>query len=306
MVFLCGSLRSGTSLIGLMLNQHPRIHNPGELDFLFDQITPQGQTPDIDEYHTRLKTERIFQVSNLSIDHSLGYQELIASFMQQMSADDSELVINIHRCFDRIPDVLPDAKFIHLIRDPRDVARSSIGMGWAGNVYHGVDHWIDSERDWKALQQKLSPDQYLQIRYEDLILSPPEVLAEICAFVGVDYDEQMLEYDRDSTYGKPDPALVAQWKTKLTRREIEHVESKVPALMNEYGYHSDGQQPAVIGLVEKIKLKISNKIFKWRFAIDRYGLKLQAKDKLSTVLSSQSMREQVYLEKKMIDINYLK
>lgn len=306
MVFLCGSLRSGTSLIGLMLDQHPKINNPGELDFLFDQITQDGHLPDIEKYQNWLSTDRIFQAKHFHLDDTLNYPDLIRSFIRQLTAQDSTLMINIHRCFDRIPYILPDAKFIHLIRDPRDVARSSIGMGWAGNVYHGVDHWIDSEHDWQQLQQKISPNQYLQIRYEDLILSPKKVLAEICAFVGVDYHDDMLNYDQHSTYNKPDPALVAQWKTKLSTRQIQHVESKVQPLMTEHEYMLSGHQVVRIGVVEKLKLKITNKLFKWRFAVDRYGFNLQAKDKLATLLKIQSMRRQVYLQKQAIDINYLK
>lgn len=306
MVFLCGSLRSGTSLIGLMLNEHPQINNPGELDFLFDQITHDGQTPDIHIYHERLKTDRIFQDNNLIIDDTLSYRALIQSFTQQLSRPDSTLMVNIHRCFDRIPYVLPDAKYIHLIRDPRDVARSSIGMGWAGNVYYGVDQWIDSEHDWQQLQKKILPEQYLQIRYEDLILSPAEVLAEICAFVGLDYSDNMLNYDQNSTYSKPDPSLVAQWKKKLSPRQIQHVESRVEPLMQEHGYALSGHQLVHIGVLEKLKLKMGNKFFKWRFSVDRYGFRLQAKDKLSTVFNILPMKKQVYLEKRAIDINYLK
>ncbi len=179
-------------------------------------------------------------------------------------------------------------------------------MGWAGNVYHGVDHWIDSEHDWQQLQQKISPSQYLQIRYEDLILSPEKILAEICAFVGVEYHDDMLNYDQHSTYSKPDPALVAQWKTKLLPRQIQHVESKVQPLMTKHAFRLSGHQVVRIGTVEKLKLKITNKLFKWRFAIDRYGFNLQAKDKLSTLLKISSMRRQVYLQKQAIDINYLK
>lgn len=78
----------------------------------------------------------------------------------------STLMINIHRCFHRIPFILPDTKFFDFIRESWDVTPSSIGvgMGMGASVYHGVDHWIDSENDWQQLQQRISPNQYLQIR----------------------------------------------------------------------------------------------------------------------------------------------
>ena len=137
LIFVCGALRSGSSLTHLMLDSHPQIKNPGEFDFLFDKITDEGVFPQINEYHEWLSSHRIFMSKSLVIDKMLSFPELIDSFINQLNESEHLLALNVHRGFDRIHYLFPNAKYIHLIRDPRDVARSSIGMGWAGNVYYG-------------------------------------------------------------------------------------------------------------------------------------------------------------------------
>ena len=61
LTFVCGALRSGTTVFRLMLNSHPKIDNPAECDFLFDGIQGASVEPDLQEYVAFLKTQRIFQ-----------------------------------------------------------------------------------------------------------------------------------------------------------------------------------------------------------------------------------------------------
>jgi len=305
-IFICGALRSGSSLTHVILDHHPKIKNPGEFDFLFDQMSDEGTFPTMEAYQEWLSVHRIFQSKLLSIDSSLGYAELIDSFIAQMTQENSVLALNIHRHFDLILYLFPNAKFIHLIRDPRDVARSSMGMGWAGNVYYGVDHWVDTEKSWKRLQKKIAPEQFLELRFEELILSPEIVLQGVCEFIGVPYFDSMLNYADNSTYSKPDPSLVYQWKKKLSKREIQYVELKAHDLMETLGYALSEYPLATIGLFEKIELKISNKLFRLKFSIKRYGLMLVLTRRLSRLLKLKSMNKLVTLKMNEIDKLYLK
>lgn len=306
LIFICGALRSGSSLTHLMLDHHPEIKNPGEFDFLFDQVADDGAFPDIYTYHDWLSTHRIFHSKSLLIDKSLTYPELIASFIQQLSVDGSVLALNVHRSFHRIPFLFPSAKYIHLIRDPRDVARSSIGMGWAGNVFYGVDHWIDTERDWKQLESKIDLDQFYQIRFEELILSPEAILNAVCDFIGVTHSEKMMAYADNSTYSKPDASLVNQWKRKLSVREIQYIESKSKDLMLGLGYELSGESIVRIGLVERVLLKVSCKFFRMKFSIKRYGFPLYFKECFSRLFNIKEMADQVILDKNKITKKHLK
>ena len=84
MVFICGSLRSGSSLMHLMLDHHPEIKNPGEFDFLFDQVVGDGVFPSIVTYQEWLSTHRIFHSHSLSINNLLSYPELIRPFIEHL------------------------------------------------------------------------------------------------------------------------------------------------------------------------------------------------------------------------------
>lgn len=305
-VFVCSALRSGSTLIHLMLDSHPEIQNPGEFDFFFDKVSDEGKYPDIESYHDWLKNHRIFQSKSLKLDNTLSFSEQIYVFISQLNQSDAIQSFNIHRGFDRIPFLFPDAKFLHLIRDPRDVARSSIGMGWAGNVYFGVEHWIQAENSWKRLQKKISREQTMEIKFEDLISSPDIVLQLVCNFIGVSYSDKMLDYLENSTYSKPDPSLICQWKNKLSSREIEHVEYRAHDLMKHLNYDLSNTVIVPVGMREKIYLKVTNKFFKINFAIKRYGVMLFLMERGSRLFKIKSVNKRTLKQINKINKAHLK
>ena len=67
LTFVCGALRSGTTVFRLMLNSHPEIANPAECDFLFDGCRSLTAEPDLQEYIACLRTSRIFLAHELEI-----------------------------------------------------------------------------------------------------------------------------------------------------------------------------------------------------------------------------------------------
>jgi len=65
----------------------------------------------------------------------------VNSFLVQKRELESKQFVGatVHRKFDKLLMIWPDAKFIHVVRDPRDVARSVVKMGRVGHVYYGAD-----------------------------------------------------------------------------------------------------------------------------------------------------------------------
>ena len=273
-VFICGALRSGSTVFHLMLNSHPNIINPGEYDFLFDRVTENGAFPNTSDYIEYLLSDRIFNSTSLNIDDSLGYSDLIKSFISQLNEEEKFLAINIHRNFEHAYRIFPDAKYIHLLRDPRDVARSSIGMNWAGNVYYGVDHWLETEKSWDNLVPLINNDQHIEIRFEDLISDTVPVLKTVCEFIGTSYTDNMFDYENNSTYSKPDITLINQWKRKLSTLELQNVEYKVFDMMSLRNYELSGNPISAPNVYKRIKLYLQNKMFNIHKGIERYGLVL--------------------------------
>lgn len=305
-VFLIGPVRSGSTFLRLMLDSHPDMSNPGECDFLFDLIDENGIPPDMENYYKWLFLNRIFQAKNLKTDKSLNYSDLMCSFVEQLKISDSVLSMNIHRHFYKIPHVFPNARYIHLIRDPRDVARSCIGMGWVGNVYYGVDIWMEVEKSWDILKKTLSSDQYLEIKYEDLLDDIKRGLTTICKFLGVEYSEGMMDYAKNSTYSLPDKNLSYQWKTKYSERDLQLVEGKVSKMLLDRGYKLSGYTQVKPGTIEKLALMIQNKKFHIRHNIKKYGFALYLKNVIANKFGINSWRNECQHRINAIDIKGLK
>ncbi len=291
--FVCGALRSGTTLLRLMLKHHSQMTNPGEMDFLFECPTGKNGKRDVEAYRKFLLLNRIFCATGLPIDERLNYVGLVKSLVAGVRKPGKVLSINIHRNFERIPDIFPDARYVHLLRDPRDVARSSISMGWAGNVYHGVDHWIDSERSFEKLKGLIDADKIYTLKNEDIITDAERALTPLCAFMGVPYDTKMLTYPENSTYGAPDMALVNQWRRLQSEHGVGLVEGKVGAMLQARGYELSGYKVIIPNRFEQTKLQVGNRIGRLRVVLQHYGFVLTGLDIISRRLPLRGLREAV-------------
>jgi len=207
-IFLVGAERSGSTLLRLVLSHHSRIAWLNEFEYSVDMIDSPDHWPDADPYHEWLRTHRIFQASGLRCEGDT-YPEIVRGFLSQFAQRSGRPIVGatVHRNFDRLLRLWPDARFIHILRDPRDVARSCIGMGWAGNVYAGARLWIDAEQTWGRLIDQADPSRRIEVRYEDLVRDPDRALRPVCAFLGVDYEPGMLEIGATTTYERPDPSV---------------------------------------------------------------------------------------------------
>lgn len=271
-VFICGALRSGTTMLRLMLDHHPRISNFGETDFLFEYPEGSGGKQDVTAFRESLSNDGLFETAGLTLPDQNEIDAFVIDLTEQMRVPGRKLTINIHRHFERIPDIFPDAKVVHLLRDPRDVARSSIGMGWNGNTYAGVNHWIASEKSMEIMRERFPDINVLTVRNEDLVRQPETVLTQICAFLGEPYDPAMLEYYKHSTYAAPDPSLVEQWRTKLSTEELGLVEGKVGEMMKVRGYELSGAPLIIPSARQERKLRLEDRWGRFRMTIERYGL----------------------------------
>lgn len=280
-VFICGALRSGTTLLRIMVNHHPLLSNPGEMDFLFEPPHQKNGAPDLERYLHEISFNRVFKALGFKPKPALGQAAMIRDMVGQIDAKGRKLSINVHRNFSRIPAIFPTARYVHLVRDPRDVARSAIGMGWAGNVFHGVDHWTQSEQDFEGLAAIVQADRILTMKNEALIADPVGELTRLCAFFGVPYDPAMLSYPATTTYAAPDPKLIEQWRGQLTPREIGLVEAKIGTMLTERGYQPSGHPPVKPGALGLAQLRVSDRWNRWRLLAKRQGLLLFLADMIA-------------------------
>ncbi|MBE9174584.1 sulfotransferase [Synechocystis salina LEGE 06155] len=306
--FLIGAERSGTTLLRLMLSHHPQIAWCNEFEYAIDQVRDNGQFPEVSHYLEWLKTHRIFQATGFEVSPDLTYEELVQSFLQQKQDQEQKPVVGatVHRHFDRLLAIWPNARFIHIVRDPRDVARSCISMGWAGNVWTGSQRWVEAEECWEALKQNLPVDRYVEISYEDLIRNAQTVLTQLANFLGVDYDPAMLEYNQDTTYEKPNSSLLNQWRRKLGDRDVQLVECQVGDFLIQRGYEASGLPTIQLTGSQIRSLKLQDWWARANFRLQRYGAVLFALNYITSRLPVRAWRDKVQLQINQIDLQYIK
>ena len=281
-IFLLGSERSGTTLLRLMLDHHPRIAFNLESEYLVSQIADDGSLPPMAAYRAWLGRDRVFRRSDFTIDARLEYIDLVRDFLRQkMLRDRKELIgATMHRAMAKIPRIWPQARYVYMYRDGRDVAGSVVGMGWSGNVYVAADWWLAAEREWTALRRSIRKDQWIEVRFEDLVTRTRVELARICAFVGVDYSEAMFDYVRTSSYQAPDPHQCARWQSHLRPVDIRRFEARLAEGLTSRGYPLSGAPRVSIGPLYDRYLRLQSRIGSWRFRIRRFGVMLTLQDAL--------------------------
>lgn len=305
-VFLVGAERSGTTVLRLMLAHHPLLAWCQEFEYAVAQMVPEY--PALDQYYQWLETHRVFQASGFQIDRHLNYPQLVNSFLvQQRDRQGKPLVgATVHHHFDRVLRIWSDARFIHLVRDGRDVARSCIGMGWAGNVWTGLERWIEAERLWEKLKAELPATRYLELKYESLIAEPTAALTNLCDFIGIPYDEAMLSYHQSSTYDLPDASFIQQWRRKLTEREIQLVEARIGQMLEERGYQRSDLPPLTVTPRLEKQLRQQDWRARLQFRFQRYGVALVLSDFLARRLGIKQWQKPLKLKLNAIEKAHLK
>jgi len=307
--FLVGAERSGTTLCRLLLDHHPAIACFFEFEFCVDYIDDDGRCPPVTFmqelfrqplYRTWLEEEIYSGVQS--------YPEMMDRILTNKRNSDGKKLIGatVHRHFDRLLHIWPNAVFIHVIRDGRDVARSRTVMGWDGNVWTAIDEWVEVERLWDAMQERLDPGRYHQFHYEDLVADPVSELSDICDFLGVEYSDQMMEYSEKSTYSKPDPNLLYQWRSKARPYEVQLMEYKALDLLLNRGYEASHLERIEVTRSEARKLERASLWGKRRFRLRRLGLTLTLLDIISRRLPSKMLRRWVEEKLNIVRLRHLK
>lgn len=281
-----GALRSGSTVFRLMLNAHPMIQNPGEFDFLFDHLVRRNDgswTYDV----TELERDWIYVGAPCALPEGFDEQtgDGIAALRHMLDELRGGLpgafTINLHRNLQVAAEVLPGLKVIRLLRDPRDVARSAMGMGWAGTLWRGAEAWEAAEDAWDAAEPLLAPDHVLTLRYEDLIADFEPHLREVCAFLGQPWDPAMLTYYEGTTYSAPDPKLIEQWRHRSTPKELSLIEYRLGDRLTSRGYAPSGHTPRPPSALEKIGLKVQDVLGRWKYGVNEHGAYLYFGEKIT-------------------------
>lgn len=276
-IFVIGHERSGTTLLMAMLGCHPRIAVP-EVGWLFPRFYPYlysyGDLNQEDNLRT-LADEMLFGLNvhmwGMDLNPRTAVDELLArarerSFegiycaMHELYAEKNGnkprwgqktphnlyFVGPIKECF-------PNAQFIYITRDGRDAATDYLESSFGPtNIYAAAESWNLAQSFVHPWREKLAPHDWMDVKYETLVREPERVLKEVCAFLGEDYDPEMLEFhktefcqNRGSTkdhkpLGSPvSDEYIGIYKHLLSIRDQQVFAAVAGEQLKKYGYELD-------------------------------------------------------------------
>ena len=292
MPFVVGVNRSGTTLLRMMLDAHPELAIPPETHFLPALFKEMNKARKEGERMTPEQVTAFLTEHRRWGDFGLDPDELTRR-LAALKRPRPKLVLRAFyglyaegqgkpRYGDKTPGyvkqmgivqrALPEARFIHLIRDGRDVAlsREDRTAGEDLSVERHAKIW--KRRISRARRQAPRLKHYREFRYEDLVADPEPVLRQICDFIELPFDAAMLEYhersadrlqeiarDLDSEDGgahrpaeerieahslvteAPREDRVERWRRLMTPEDVAEFESVAGDLLEELGYELDAR-----------------------------------------------------------------
>jgi sulfotransferase family protein len=249
-IIVCGAPRSGTTYLQSVLSQHPDIFISRETRIFFWAFKMAVGLPRdpkqrfIHSYREEFEAAIVPWTRRFISDlyRDIGRGAYFWGDKYPNYAANRNLLRFIVRLYE-------GAKFIHLVRDGRDVAASLLQMEWAKE--HGFEgahrNWVRSVEHASEFGRKLPPSQYIEVRYEDLVGDGHTVLAELLDFIGAPAHEAVTAYldkQKRSRARHSNPtrtqeqldAGVSQWETLLGPEEQKRSLALLEPTLSEWGY----------------------------------------------------------------------
>jgi len=273
-LFLVGAERSGSTLLRRMLARHPQIAMVGDFRFVANAISPDGRVMKRDAFVRALELDPLFARSRLTIPPGLTFVGIANDFLDQAATPKNATVVGatVHHHFDRLLRLWPDARFIHLVRDGRDVAMSTIPMGWAGNMWRGIREWVEIEELWARLSAKLPIERQITVKYEMLASDPEYELRRITHFLALDFRPEMLRDERGATYSAQPGDSVGKWRD-VHPAELGAAEHRAARWLLQNGYVLSGsvRKPSIL---RRIALRLQDRLAIALHRKSRFGTRL--------------------------------
>jgi hypothetical protein len=283
-LIVLGVRRSGTTLLRVMLDRSSRIAIPDESYFIPQLAHRHGRAPRLEAFLEdvrRLPTVREWGLTPGEIESRLRsgmttgeaiaavFAAYAAKHGKQRWGDKTPLYMQHLPLLERL---FPEALYVHLIRDGRDAAVSFLAMPegivtrtWA----HPRDaagfacQWRTEIAAAQALGRRLGPRRYLEARYERLAAEPEATARGICTFIGVSFDQAMIEYagtvdltgkPHQTRLAEPPTAGVRDWRTEMAPADVEAFEEVAGDLLARLGYEVRRDPAAVPTLRGRARL----------------------------------------------------
>ncbi len=273
-IFIVGAPRSGTTLCGRILDAHPDIAIADEIIFFDIILKARSVIPELDtvdriraffallprmdhaRYWRGIEAELSEVQKRLEADPNASYQRFYLFLMQAYAEGRGAL-----RCGDKTPwnvrhlativRWFPNARIIHLVRDPRaNIASKRQLPRTSEDVISSTLKWaidIDAAARF-ARSSAATSERFMEIRYEDLVRDPETAVRRLCQMVGVPFFPAMLEFHHSSdvmfksqpwkegVFRPVSQGSIERWRGELRPTQVLLIELLTAGAMRRYGY----------------------------------------------------------------------
>ncbi len=275
--FIIGRPRSGTTLIQTLFEAHPNVAIPPEAPILKQSYYRFNKVVEWEKEQLKQLIDFLFYDEKFR-EWNISKDELLDSLLNYPDTLTFEVIIKIIYCHyisvfpkdgvqifgdknprysrnpEKIMEIIPNAKIVHVVRDYRD---HILSMKRVKLLYSNLplisDVWRESQKRIFALREKY-PNSIISFKYENFVKEPEQHLKMICSFLNIDYVPSVLNYankekevkkanelkDSDVFFGnlfKPiNTDNVEKWKQQMTKRDIARADFYVGKYAELSGY----------------------------------------------------------------------
>lgn len=296
-IFVTGNSRSGTTLMATILGRSAEVFTAEELHFFERYYTKEYSTKFITKNEARIIIGEVFSASvygYYTFHHGDEFKNEIENVL--ISINDKHLTLRLiweatvqhiaimngkSRFCDQTPqnsiyahDILvqyPKAKFIHMVRDPRDVFASQ-KLKWKRAAFskkrvplweairtRANYHPIMMSLLWRAANSNQLSFDNEHVKYqcfEDLLITPEDCLHKVCFFLEIEFSAKMLDVPSGGSSFESDGEVrginknnTRRWVKALNSTEVFICEKFLGKMMIQYGYNKSYVKPNLLYLV---------------------------------------------------------
>jgi hypothetical protein len=277
--FFVGCGRSGTTLLRAMFDAHPDVAIVYESAF----VAKLGADADRYQGEHRFRSDRLLadlrRFSDSFPHFDVSEDELRQAWHGSPPDDYPDAVRQLYRLHaekqgkarygDKSPayvmgmpllaQLFPEGRFVHIIRDGRDVASAYLARPWGpSTVEQAALYWRRRVGQGRRDGQRLGAGHYREVRFEALVEDPEAALRSLCDFVEVDFDPAMLRYyeradaaqidahpGQHRGLSQPPTKGMRDWRSELDPDQVSRFEVIAGGLLAELGYERGALSPSV-------------------------------------------------------------
>jgi len=237
-IFIVGCERSGTTMIRLILHSHANIAIPPQTKFIkklykrrfyFRNLSKQKNRKKIakwfsDNHNKNTKIVDLglnpndIQSEILKSGNSLG--AFLSTVFKLYSKQENKIRWGDKHPYyikylDQLFKLFPNAQVVHIIRDGRDAVASLKSMPWwKNNSIYSMLNWQEAISNGKDAKLKYGSNQFIELRYEDIIHEPENNINILCKFLGENFSPKMLEFYKIADSAVPEYKMLWHSDTK--------------------------------------------------------------------------------------------